>query len=86
MEFTCSLERSCGNKGHGRAGSLRKEKLWAERRGVDLALGVVEVADSSRDPWEGRWERHGPLVALSLSRSGSDSRPQGFLLLQLPCF
>lgn len=55
MEFTCSLERSRGNKGHGKAGPLRKEKLWAERRGVGLALGVVEVADSSRDSWEGRW-------------------------------
>ena len=44
MELTCSLEKSHGNKGHGRARPLRKEKLWAERRGVELPLGVVEAS------------------------------------------
>lgn len=56
-----------------------------ERGGITLrSSGSKQIAAETHG--KGGGKRHSPLVAPSLPRSGSDSRPQGFLLLQLPLF
>lgn len=56
-----------------------------ERGGISLrSSGGKQIAAETHG--NGVGERHSPLVAESLPRSGSDSRTQGFLLLQLPFF